>query len=283
MRATLKLSLLVGLLTLTGYSFPAFSETEDPLASIRKAGEVKVAVASMPPYMTMSSSGEPTGILIDLQNMVLKRLGLPGVTPVITQWDSMIPGLQAQQFNYVSVLAITEQRCKAVIFAAPYFAAQLGLYVPPGNPKHLTGATDVASRPDIKVAIITSAAWQPYALKQGIKSEQFVRVPDVQAGVATVVGGRADAYLEAQFVIPNPEQKGVEFVLDEQSPAHGSGAVFRKEDVRLRDAFNEQLRLLIQNGAIQELYNKYGLAGGEVEAKLLAKMTKASDAVPSCE
>lgn len=283
MYATHKVALLAVLLTLTGYSFPAFSETEDTLASIRKAGEVKVAVASMPPYMTISSNGEPTGVLIDLQNMVLKRLGLPGLTPAVTQWDSMIPGLQAQQFNYVSVLAITEQRCKALIFAAPYFAAQLGLYVPPGNPKHLTGAADIARRPDLKVAMITSVAWMPYALKQGIRSEQIVRVPDVQAGVATVIGGRADAYLEAQFVIPNPEQKGIDFVLDEQSPAHASGAVFRKEDIRFRNAFSEQLRLLIQNGAIQELYKKYGLAGGEVEAKLLAKMTKASDAEPSCE
>ncbi|GLR92188.1 transporter substrate-binding domain-containing protein [Bradyrhizobium iriomotense] len=282
MRVRSKLSLL--LVALTGCSFPTSSQTEDSLlVSIRKAGKVKVAVASLPPYMMMSPSGEATGAIVDLHNMVLKRLGLPALTPVFTQWDAMIPGLQAHQFDYVASLAITEARCKQMLFSGPQYAYQLGLFVLPGNPKSLTSVADVARSRDIKMAIITSAAWMTYVLKQGVKSEQFVRVPDVQASLATVVGGRADVYIDSQVSIPSPEQKGVELVVDEQSPVFVSGAVFRKEDVRFRDAFSEQLHLLIRSGAIQDLSNKYGVANGHAEAELLARLTKASDAVPSCE
>ncbi|UFW51296.1 MULTISPECIES: ectoine/hydroxyectoine ABC transporter substrate-binding protein EhuB [Bradyrhizobium] len=284
MRAMLNAFSLVLLLNLAAYPFQAFAQTENALsASVRKAGSIKVAIASFPPYMTMSPSGEATGIWIDLQNMILKSMSLPEMTPVITQWDSMTPGLQARQFDYVASLVISEERCKAMIFSAPHYAYQIGLHVRAGNPKHLMSVAEIAHRPDIKVAIISGAPWLTYALKQGIKSEQIVRVPDVQAGVATVNGGRADAYIESQFAVSNPEQKGVEVVVDKASPISGSAAVFRKEDARLRDAYNEKLKMLVSDGTIQKLYQKQGLPGGEEQASLLANTAKAGDLVPSCE
>ncbi|MCA6112205.1 ectoine/hydroxyectoine ABC transporter substrate-binding protein EhuB [Bradyrhizobium cenepequi] len=284
MRNTSKLSLLVVLLASIGYSFATFAQTEDPLASIRKAGQVKVALASVPPYIVLSPSGEATGSSVDLQNMVLKELGLPALTPVVTGWDAMIPGLQARQFDYLGAgLNITEARCKAVLFSMPYYAAQIALFVQPGNPKHLKSVAEVARRPDIKLAAIATSAQQTYALRQGVKSEQVMIVPDIQAGAATVIGGRADAFIVGQFSIANPKQKGLEVVVDKDSPVDGSGAAFRKEDKAFRDAFNKQLTLLIKNGAIQKLYEKYGIENGDVEAQLLGKFTKASDLVPSCE
>ncbi|SFK14511.1 transporter substrate-binding domain-containing protein [Bradyrhizobium sp. Gha] len=284
MSATPKLSFWILLLALTGCWFPAFSQADDSLsASIRKAGATRVAIASMPPYMTMSPSGQAAGVLIDLQNLVIKSMDLPAIAPVFTQWDSMVPGLQAHQFDYVASLAITEERCKQMVFSAPHYAYQIGLHVRPGNPKHLMSVADIARRPNAKVAMVTGAPWLAYAVKQGVKPDQVVRVPDVQAGVATVIGGRADAYLESQFAVSNPEQKGVELVVDEQSPIFGSGAVFRKEDVRFRDAFDEKLNASIREGIIQKLYQKYEIAGGDAQARLLGTLRKASEIVPSCE
>ncbi|MCA6113057.1 transporter substrate-binding domain-containing protein [Bradyrhizobium cenepequi] len=286
MRATRKFSLLVLLLTLTGYSFPAFAQDESPLlASVRKTGKISVALASLPPYMNVSPNGEATGSSVDLQNMVLKGMGLPALTPRLTGWESLIPGLQAGQFDYVGAgVNITEVRCKLVVFSAPYYAAQTGLYVLPGNPKHLTSLADVARRPDIKVAATPGLdGYQGYALKQGVKPEQISVVTDIQAGAAMVTGGRVDAFFLGQFSIPIPKKVGLEVVVDEQSPVIASAAVFRKEDVRFRDAFNEQLVPLIRSGTIQKLYEKYGIPNGDALAKLLAKITKANDVEPSCE
>lgn len=284
MHTAVKLSLLI-LLTVIGHSFSAIAQGDDPLrASIRKAGQVRAALASAPPYMVVSPSGEATGSSVDLQNMVLKAMGLPALAPVLTGWDAMIPGLQAHQFDYVGAgLSITEAGCKAVLFSVPYYVTQAGLYVLPGNPKRLTAVADVARRPEMKIAILPVASYQGYALKQRVRPEQIISVPDIQAGVATVIGGRADAFLIGQFTIPDPKQKGLELVVDEQSPVYGSGIAFRKEDVRFRDAFNEHLRLLLRDGAIQKLYEKYGIPNGDMEAQLLAKFTKASDIVPGCE
>ncbi|WP_439360400.1 transporter substrate-binding domain-containing protein [Bradyrhizobium sp. DASA03007] len=286
MCGTPKLSFFVLLLTLAGYSFPTSAQPEDRLlASLRKDGKITVALTSVPPFMIMSPSGEATGASVDLQNMVLKNMGLPALTPVLTDWAAMIPGLQVKQFDYIGAgWNITEALCKTVVFSAPYYATQAALFVLAGNPKHLTGAGDVARRSEIKLAVVGKGSpYEQYALKQGVKPEQIIYVPDIQAGVATVTGGRADAYIVGQFSIPNPEQKGLEAVVDERSPVYASAFTFRKENAGFRDAFNERLIPLIRNGTMDKLYEKYGLPNWNTQARLLANLNKASDVVPSCE
>ncbi|WP_439360370.1 transporter substrate-binding domain-containing protein [Bradyrhizobium sp. DASA03007] len=286
MRVTPKLSLLILLIAFIGHLSPTLAQAEDPLfASIRRAGGAKVAVIALPPYMIMSPNGEATGTSIDLQNMVLEGMGLPALTPVLTDWAAMIPSLQARHVDFVGAgWDITAESCKTVIFSTPFYALQAALYVLPGNPKHLTTVADVARGPEIKIAIIgRSSGYRSYSLSRGVKPEQILDVPDHEAGVASVRGGRVDAFLVGQFGIPNPEQKGVEEVVDEQSPITAGGVVFRKENARFRDAFNEQLNLLIKKGAIQKLYEKYGVANGDARVRLLGKYAKASDFLPSCE
>ncbi|WP_439360408.1 transporter substrate-binding domain-containing protein [Bradyrhizobium sp. DASA03007] len=285
MRAASKLSLLILLLTVTAHSLPVAAHAEDAiLSSIRKAGKIKVAMSSAPPYIIVSPTGEATGSSVDLQSMVLEEMGLPPLTPVLTGWEFMIPGLQAQQYEYIGAgFNITEARCKAVLLSTPYYAARTGLYVRPGNPKHLMSVADVAQRPDIKLSAIGTSAQLAYAVKQGVKSEQIMQVSDIQAGASTVIGGRADAFILGQFSITNPEQKGLEVVVDKQSPVDGSGAAFRKQDVGFRDEFNKHLISLIRSGVVQKLYQKYGIPNGDEQAQLLANFTKASDIVPSCE
>ncbi|QOZ23901.1 ectoine/hydroxyectoine ABC transporter substrate-binding protein EhuB [Bradyrhizobium sp. CCBAU 51753] len=279
-----KCALLILLFTLTGYSFPTFAQVDDALlASIRKAGEVKAALASNPPFQFISPSGKPAGSGVDLQNMVLKSMDLPELTPVFTEWNSMIPGLMARQFDFVGAgLNITEERCKAVIFSAPFWATQTGLFVQPGNPKRLTNVAEIAHRPDIKVSM-PGGPYKEHALKQGINPSQIMLTPDVQAGIATVVGRRADVYIGGSLSITNPNEKGLELVIDEGAPVYASGIAFRKEDKQFRDAFNEQLVPLLRNGTLERLYEKYKIDGGSTLTKLLAKLDKASDIVPSCE
>lgn len=284
MRLELKIVLLL-LMSSTAHVLPASAQSDDPLfASIRKAGAAKVALASNPPYQFVSPTGEATGSGVDLQNMVLKAMGLPALAPAFTDWNAMIPGLQAQQFDFVGAgLSITAERCGAVIFSAPFYATQTGLFVRPGNPKQLTSLADVASHSEIKIATVGRDSHEAFALRQGVKADQILHVPDIQAGVSTVRGGRADALVVGQFAIPDPKEKGVEVIVDEQSPVNGSGIAFRKRDAHFRDSFNEQLIALLRNGTLEKLYEKYHIPNGRPQAQLLAKLSKASDVVPSCE
>ncbi|MGY4257838.1 polar amino acid transport system substrate-binding protein [Bradyrhizobium sp. USDA 4516] len=282
MRAVPKVSFLLLLLASSGHSHPMFARTtESLLESMRKAGEAKAVINSAPPFAFASPSGELQGYLIEVTTLALKGMGVPKLTAVLMTWDAAIPALQAHRFDLApGGLLINEARCRMVSFSAPVTAQQDALYVLPGNPKRLTGYVQFARSSDIELAVITGSAQEAYAVKQGIRSDQLVRVPDIQAGIATVIGGRADAFAAGQFSVPNPQQKGVDGVIDNTSPVSSIGIAIRKEDADFRDAFNNQLDRLRNSGAMKELYVvKYGFPNWDT----LAKLTRASDAEPTCE
>jgi polar amino acid transport system substrate-binding protein len=176
-------------------------------------------------------------------------------------------------------LNITAARCQVVAFSAPISVHQDGLYLMPGNPKGLTGYEAVAKMPDIKLAVLSGSSQEAYALKRGVKADQLVRVPDIQAGIAAVRGDRAQAFALGQFSVPNPAQRGVELVVDKDAPLQGIAIAFRKEDAPSRDAINAQVKTLKANGKLRELYEKkYGFPNWD----LLNKTNTAADVEPGC-
>lgn len=249
--------------------------------SWKQAGAAKVAIASAPPYASLAPSGEPQGYLIEVSQEVLKALGVPKLTAVVTTWDAMIPGLQARQYDFLpGGLNITAARCQVVAFTVPVTAQQDALYLKPGNPKKLAGYASFVSSPEAHLAVLAGSSQEAYALKQKIPSGQLVRVPDVQAGIAAVAGGRADAFVAGQFSVLEPEKKGVERVVDTSSPAVGIAFAFRKEDAAARDAFDTNVAALKADGRLKSLYaDKYGFNNWD----LLAKINKATDLVPDCK
>lgn len=275
-----KFARLVVLLAAAGFAFPVLAQTEDALmSSMKKAGQVKVALGSVAPLVSVSPDGKANGYFVELTDLVLKRLDLPPLTPILMAWNAQAPALQARQVDIVGVASITEERCKAIAISAPVFINRDALYVLPANPKQVTSVAQIARSPEIRLAVVTGSTQEAYAKGQGIKPEQLVRVADVQAGAATVIGGRADAFQIGQFSIISPEQKGLKEVADEQLPYKGVGLAFRKEDLRFRDAFNQQLNELRSNGEMKELYAvKYGFNSWDK----LASLAKADDLDPRC-
>jgi len=255
---------------------------DDPLlAEIKRNGAARIAIATAPPYAFPSPSGEPQGYLVDVVRAVMKRLGVNRLNATVTTWDAMIPGLQARQFDFVPAgLNITAPRCQVVVFSSPITAQQDALWVLPGNPRKLAGYASVARSPETMLAVLTGSSQEAFALKSGVKPGQLVKVPDMQAGVATVVSGRAHAFVASQFSVPNAAQRGVEGVVDTGSPVVGIGVAFRKDSVALRDAFNRQLDAMRASGELRGLYEtQYKFSTWDT----LAKVTKASDLAEGCE
>jgi polar amino acid transport system substrate-binding protein len=249
--------------------------------AMARAGTAKVAIAATPPYAYVAPSGEPQGYLIEVSTEVLKALGVPKLQAIMTTWDAMIPGLQAKQYDFLpGGMNITAARCQVVAFTVPVTAQQDALYVKPGNPKKLAGYASVAQSPGVQVAVLAGSSQEAFALKRDIPQGQLIRVPDIQAGIAAVTGGRADAFIVGQFSVTEPGKKGVESIVDTTSPPVGIALAFRKEDAATRDAFDAQINALKANGTLKKLYaDKYGFNNWE----LLAKVNKASDITPECK
>ncbi len=163
MRSKSKWPLLVLLLGLLLNSLPASAQEDDPLlASMRKAGEVKGALASAPPYIIITSRGKATGYTPDLVNLILKDMNLPEFTPIQLDWAAQIPALLAHQVDMVGVgYLINSVACKQVIFSAPIFVQRQVLFVPLGNPKHLTSFAQIGKTPDVKLAVVAPPVKEP--------------------------------------------------------------------------------------------------------------------------
>jgi polar amino acid transport system substrate-binding protein len=268
--------LVAGLATVGGASGHAQTLVE----AMKQAGGAKVAIAATPPYAYQSPSGEPQGYIIEVSNAVLKSLGVSRLTALMTTWDAMIPGLQARQYDFLpGGMNITAPRCQVVAFTVPVTAQQDALYVKPGNPKKLEGYASVAQAPGVQVAVMAGSSQENFALKRQIPQGQMVRVPDIQAGIAAVTGGRVDAFIVGQFSVPEPGNKGVEVVVDKTSPPVGIALAFRKEDAATRNAFNDRINAMKADGTLRKLYaEKYGFNNWD----LLARTSKASDIVADC-
>lgn len=249
--------------------------------SINAARQTKVAIASVPPFLGIAPTGEPVGYAVEVVNLALKGMKLPTITPVTTEWSAMIPGLQAHQYDFVAPgVAITRERCDTIVFSAPVWSQQFGIIVPTGNPDQIVGVKTFAGKPESKLlAVVSGSAEDFYAVENGIKEDQLVRVTDVQTGVAAVKGGRASGFLVGQFSVHEPEKKGVAVVVDRESPVFGYSAAFRKENVVFRDAFNAQIDTMRKDGSLEQLYSfKFGIPNWHE----FIKKTRASDFYSNC-
>jgi polar amino acid transport system substrate-binding protein len=275
------LGCVAGLSMLSSVAGQAQTPPEGLGKAMAQAGTAKVAIAATPPYAYLSPSGAAQGYLIEVSTEVLKALGVPKLQAIMTTWDAMIPGLQARQYDFLpGGMNITAARCQVVAFTVPVTAQQDALYVKPGNPKKLTGYASVAQSPGVQAAVLAGSSQEAFALKRGVPQGQLIRVPDIQAGIAAVTGGRADTFIVGQFSVAEPGKKGVEPIVDTTSAPVGIALAFRKEDVATRDAFDVQINALKANGTLKKLYaDKYGFNNWE----LLAKVNTASDIVPECK
>ena len=83
-----------------------------------KPGVLSAATeGTYPPFSMRAPSGDLDGLEIRVMTEVAKRLGLE-YEPVLVKWESVLIGLQADQYDIVSVaMDITEERQKQVLFS----------------------------------------------------------------------------------------------------------------------------------------------------------------------
>ena len=163
----------------------------DTLAQLKDDGKITVGFAGEEPY-SFEKDGELDGATIALHEEIFGELGIDEVEGVKTEWNSLIPGLNAGDFDVVSAgMSILPDRCKQADFGDPEILYTTALMVPKGNPKNLNDLQDVKDK-NAKVATMTGAIEAGYAKDMGLKGATEVGSP--QDGMDAVTKGRADAF-----------------------------------------------------------------------------------------
>jgi polar amino acid transport system substrate-binding protein len=228
-------------------SLPAAAQ--DTLERAREQGYIRVGFANEAPYGYATPSGELTGESPEVVKAILKKMGIPEVDGVLTEFGSLIPGLKAGRFDIIAAgMFITPKRCEQIAFSEPTYGIGQAFLVKEGNPKGLQTYEDIAENSDAKLGVMAGAIEKDYARSADVPDDQILTFPDGPSGLAAVRAGRVDAFALTSLSIGNlvktaGPDAGVERaepfgeVAGKSVKGHG-GVGFRKEDEKLLAEFN---------------------------------------------
>jgi polar amino acid transport system substrate-binding protein len=255
------------LMTVAG-SGEAFAETT--LQRARRQGYIRVGFANEAPYGYATPDGKLTGESPEVVKAVLEKIGIPHVDGVLTEFGSLIPGLQADRFDIIAAgMFITPARCKQVQFSDPTYAIGQAFLVKAGDPKGIKDYSSIKANQDLKLAVMSGAVEMGYAKDAGIPFSQLVILPDQSSLVKAVQSGRADAAALTALSIEDMASKneGVQSTppfgaVTGKSVVGYGGIAFRKDDKDLYEAFNTELKKFIGSPEHIKLVTPFGFGNG---------------------
>jgi polar amino acid transport system substrate-binding protein len=247
-------------------------EGGDLLDRLRAAGVVRLGIAGEIPFGFIDRNGELTGEAPELAKVIFKRLGVDRVQPVPTEFGSLIPGLNSQQFDVVAAgMYVNAERCEQVIFSDPDYQMLDAFIVRKGNPKGLRSYRDVVAR-KAKFATGTGYAEIQYAVEAGYKESDILIVPDQVAGLNAVEAGRVDVFAGTALTVREVVKKSAKAEATEpfkpivggKPHVDGGAFAFRPTETKLRDAFNGELRRLKKSGELFRILRPFGFTEAEM-------------------
>ncbi|MCF0078550.1 ectoine/hydroxyectoine ABC transporter substrate-binding protein EhuB [Streptomyces lomondensis] len=244
----------------------------DLLDRLRAAGVVRLGIAGEIPFGFIDKNGELTGEAPELAKVIFKRLGVDRVQPVPTEFGSLIPGLNSQQFDVVAAgMYVNPERCEQVIFSDPDYQMLDSFIVRKGNPKGLRDYRDVVEK-KAKFATGTGYAEIQYAVEAGYKESDILIVPDQVAGLNAVEAGRVDVFAGTALTVREVVKKSAQAeatepfkpLVDGKPHVDGGAFAFRPTETNLRDAFNVELRGLKKSGELFRILKPFGFTEAEM-------------------
>lgn len=245
------------------------AEGKSKLEQLRESGTVTIGFANEAPY-AYEENGELKGAAVDIAKAVFQELGVENMESQLADFSQLIPGVQAGQFDVVTAgMAIQPARCENALFSEPEMQYGEGLVVQAGNPHDIHSYEDIAANPDITVVVMEGATEIGFLLEEGVSEDQITTAADIPATFSAVQAGRADATtgteMTVKMALESFNSDELEFVETfeqpdiEGVPSYGAAA-FSLENEELRDAYNEVLAKLKEDGTIAELLEKNGFS-----------------------
>ncbi|AST90888.1 MULTISPECIES: ectoine/hydroxyectoine ABC transporter substrate-binding protein EhuB [Sutcliffiella] len=252
------------------------------LERAKEEGKITIGFAGENPYAYQTADGELTGQSVEVARAVFQKLGIEEMDGVLTEFGSLINGLQAERFDVVTAgMYITPDRCERVQFGEPEYSIGEALAVQSGNPYNLHSYEDIAANPDVKIAVMEGAIELSYLDAAGVSQSQIEIVSDIPSNVAALQSGRVDAItmtsptLEAALATANADN--VERVADFEQPivdgesVRGYGAAaFRLADEEFVQAYNEALQELKDSGELLEIISEFGFTEDDLPGDMTA-------------
>jgi len=253
------------------------------LEQARRSHKIRIGYANEAPYAYLDiATGKVTGEAPEIARIVLADLGITKVEGVLTEFGSLIPGLNAHRFDIIAAgMYVLPKRCKEVTFSNPTYSVGEAFVVAKGNPKGLHSYKDIARAANATLAVVAGTVERAYARDAGIPDKRVVVFPDAPGALEGVAAGRADAYagtsLTVNYLLLKADNRQLERAKPFTDPteggklARGYGAFgFRKSDKDLVTAFNKRLAKFIGTEQHRKLVSKFGFTSDELPGPVTA-------------
>ena len=226
-------------------------------ATIRIASE-----GARPPYNYIEGDSELRGFDIELARELCTRMKTT-CTIVQQDWDGIIPGLVANQYDAImAAMEITEERRERIEFSVPYvrmpaaFAAARHRKIHGATPKALLGRS-IGVEDDTK-----RKAW----LDQNYTGSTIKPYASLEEAMLDLANGRIDALLAGKLALDDflhnrKEAQCCKWLADvPRDPVffgEGIGVGLRKEDNELKVLFDKAIEDVVGDGTYARIRAKY--------------------------
>ncbi len=237
-----------------GVSVAAQAQQGDRFEKIMKDGVVRIGVPlDVPPFGSQTADRKPIGFDVEFAEMVAKALNVKLELQQITA-ANRIPYLLTDKVDIViSVMGLTPERARQIMFTAPYANTFLAVY----GPK----AAKVTSVEELGTHRVAAArgTTQELALSAGNPKATIMRTEDDATAAAAYLSGQADLFATNSIVAQEPAQRNPNKEFDRKfvirrSPAHMGVRMGEHNLVRWLDGF---IFFNTMNGELERLHQKY--------------------------
>ncbi len=224
----------------------------------------KVTVATegnYPPFNYLDRKGLPAGFEMDIAQEACQRMNAE-CTFVAAKWDELVPGLLDKKFDIVMAsLEVNNERRRRLGMSRRYYLSPGAFIAAKGQP--FDGPSTLLRNKKIGVQKDTTHAdWLDKSFRRSAQIKRFATVADALAAltkdeVDAVFGDKVQLWLWSQKPEGNCCEVMGQDVKDTQTLGVGVSAGIRREDIKLRDAFNKALGEMIGDGTFKKLNAKY--------------------------
>ncbi|MCQ9165560.1 MULTISPECIES: ectoine/hydroxyectoine ABC transporter substrate-binding protein EhuB [unclassified Arthrobacter] len=228
----------------------------------KSQGFLRVGIANEPPYTQVNTDGTVSGCEPDVLRAVCQRMGIKDIQGIITPYESMIPGLNANRWDVIAAgLFMKQSRCGQVLYSEPVIVSTESFATPKGNPKGITKVANIVADKSLRIAVLPGGFEEGVLKSANVPASQQVKVNDGRSGIEAVKANRADAFmlptLSLRALAKNDTSFDVTAAVTD-APKTGSGAAFRKTDASFHDAYNIALAAFKKTSGFSDILTKWG-------------------------
>lgn len=216
-----------------GLTGPAAADLQDILS----AGKVRIGVPiDVPPFGFVDENNQPTGLDVDVANLVGEALGVEVELQQITG-ANRIPYLVTDRLDMViSAMGATPERAQQIAFSSPYSALAIGVFGPDevavSSPEELGSETIAVARGTTQDLELTAAA----------PNANIQRFDDDATAAAAFLSGQVQLLATANVVAKDLMDKNPDVELNSKfilrlSPTHIGVQQGNPELLRWLDTF----------------------------------------------